>query len=92
MRSIWFNRKVAIALKGKNGQSYQIVGKPVKAVVAGPIFQKHYVKIREKLGDVDLAAVWVIEAEEVSNQTFAVRKTEEEAAHPNFKHLDRLAK
>src|SRR6266540_2037257 len=48
VRSIWFKRKVAIALKGKNGQSFQIVGKPLKVVVAGPVFQEHYVKIREK--------------------------------------------
>ncbi|BBB89617.1 MAG TPA: hypothetical protein PKA28_14295 [Methylomusa anaerophila] len=92
VRSIWFKKKVSIAIKGKTGISYQITGSPIKAVVAGPIFQKHYVSIREKLGDVDLAAVWIIEPEEVRNQTFKVRKSREEEAHPIFIHLDRLAR
>lgn len=92
VRSIWFNRKVSVALQGKDKQSYQIIGRPVKAIISGPVFQKHYVAIREKLGDVDLATVWVIEPEEVSNQTFSIRRAQEEAAHPIFKHLDQLAK
>ena len=91
VRSIWFNQKVSIALWGKNGQSYQIKGKPVKTHITGPLFQKHYLAVRERLGDVELAAVWVIEPEEVVDESFARRKAEEEAAHPFFRHLDRLA-
>lgn len=90
--SIWFDRKVAVALKGKSGASYQIVGSPSKGVITGAEFQKYYVDIRKKLGDVDLATVWIIEPEEVTNQTFSVRKAEEEARHPLFRHLDLLAK
>jgi len=92
VRAIWFDRKVALALKGKDGESWQITGKPVKAHVTGPIFQKHYVSVRERLGDVDLATVWVIEPEEVTDQSFSARRKEEEALHPTFAHLDRLAK
>lgn len=92
VRSIWFNRKVAVTLKGKDGVSYQIKGKPVRAIISGLEFQKHYVSIRERLGDVDLASVWVIEPEEVINQSYQVRKAHEEATRPYFKHLDRLAK
>ena len=91
VRSIWFNQKVSIALWGKNGQSYQIKGKPVKTHITGPLFQKHYLAVRERLGDVELAAIWVIEPEEVVDESFARRKAEEEAAHPFFRHLDRLA-
>lgn len=90
--SIWFDRKVAVAVKGRDGKSYQIKGKPVKTHITGPVFQQHYTAIRERLGDVDLAAVWVIEPEEVIEETFVARKAEEEAAHPLFRHLDRLAK
>jgi len=92
VRSIWFHRRVAILLKGKNGLSYQVKGRPIKAVISGPLFQKHYAALRESLGDVDLAAVWIIEPEEVINESYSVRKSREEAAHPCFKHLDRLAK
>jgi predicted pyridoxine 5'-phosphate oxidase superfamily flavin-nucleotide-binding protein len=92
VRSIWFNQRVAIALKGKDGRSYQIKGIPVKTHITGPLFQKHYTAVRKRLGDVDLAAVWVIEPEEIVEETFAVRKGEEERKHPFFTHLDRLAK
>ncbi|MBI1920990.1 MAG: pyridoxamine 5'-phosphate oxidase family protein [Geobacter sp.] len=92
VRSIWFDRKVAIALKGKDGRSWQIKGKPVKTHITGPLFQKHYTAVRKRLGDVDLAAVWVIEPEEVIEETFAARRAEEERKHPLFTHLDRLAR
>lgn len=93
VRSIWFNRNVSVTLAGKDRKSYQIIGKPIKALIAGPVFQKHYVSIRERLGgDVDLAAVWIIEPEQVINQTFSVRKAQEDALHPTFKHLDLLAR
>lgn len=92
VRSIWYDRGVAVTLKGKDGRSWQIKGKPVKTHITGSLFQKHYTAVRQKLGDVDLAAVWVIEPEEIINETFAVRKDEEERKHPYFTHLDRLAK
>ncbi|KAF0219119.1 MAG: hypothetical protein FD174_2205 [Geobacteraceae bacterium] len=92
VRSIWFDKKVAIALRGQGGECYQIKGTPVKTHIAGPLFQEHYAAVREKHGDVDLAAVWVIEPEEIIDETFAVRRAEEEAAHPLFLHLDRRAR
>ncbi len=92
VRSIWFDRKVAVAIGGKDGESYQIIGKPVKALITGPVFQHHYASIRERLGDVDLATVWIIEPEKVTDQSFSARRREEEALHPTFAHLDRLAK
>lgn len=92
VESIWFNRKVAVTILKKRGQSYQIKGRPVKAAVSGALFRKHYTEIRQKLGDVDLAAVWIIEPEEVINKSFTARRKQEEISHPYFKHLDRLAK
>jgi len=92
VRSIWFGQKIAIALKGKDGRSWQVKGKPVRTHITGPLFQEHYTAIRQRLGDVDLAAVWVIEPEEVIEETFAVSKGEEERQHPFFSHLDLLAR
>lgn len=91
VRSIWFNQKVAITLIGRDGRSYQIKGAPVKTHITGPLFQEQYSAVRQRLGDVDLAAVWVIEPQEIIDETFGKRKAEEEAAHPLFQHLDRLA-
>lgn len=90
--SIWFDKKVSILLKGDGDLSYEVKGKPIKALIAGEIFQEKYVSIREKLGDVDLAAVWIIEPEEVINKSYFFRKDKEELERPYFKHLDRLRK
>jgi uncharacterized protein len=92
VRSIWFDRKVSIGIRGKGGRSYLIKGKPVKTHIAGPLFRRHYLEIREQLGDVDLAAVWVIEPEQVIDQSLSLRLAEEERQHPFFRHLDRLAR
>jgi hypothetical protein len=92
VRAIWFDRKVSIVVKGADKQSFQIKGQPLEVHVTGPLFEQHYVGIRQKLGDVDLAGVWVIEPQEVIDENFLIRKAEEEAKHPLFRHLDRLAK
>ena len=92
VRSIWFDQKVSISVSDKSGQSWQIKGKPVKTLITGPVFLNHYRDVRQRLGDVGLSAVWVIEPEEVINENILVRHAEEELAHPLFRHLDRLAK
>lgn len=92
VRSIWFNQKVSVSVSGKDGQSWQIKGKPVKTLITGPVFLHHYRDVRKRLGDVDLSTVWVIEPEEVINENILVRHAEEEQAHPLFRHLDRLVK
>lgn len=92
VRSIWFDTKVAITVTGKGGQSFQIKGRPVKTLITGEVFNNYYRATRERLGDVDLAAVWVIEPLEAINENFAFRKAEEDLKHPLFIHLDRLAK
>jgi uncharacterized membrane protein YheB (UPF0754 family) len=92
VRSIWFDQKVSISVSGKDGQSWQIKGRPIKTLITGPVFLHYYRDVRKRLGDVDLSAVWVIEPEEVINENITVRHTEEEALHPLYRHLDRLAK
>ena len=92
VRSIWFDHKVAISVSNGTGQSWQIKGKPVKSLISGPVFLQHYRDVRQRLGDVDLSAVWVIVPEEVVNENILVRHAEEELAHPLFRHLDRLVK
>lgn len=90
--SLWFDRKVAIGLEGKDGRHVQIKGRPVKSLVSGPIYLRHYLQVRERLGDVDLAAVWIIEADEVRDENFATHKARQDAERPTFIHLDRLAR
>ncbi len=92
VHSLWFNRKVAVSLRSKHGESYEIKGVPLQCIITGPVFEKYYRLVRERLGDIDLAAVWFLTPEEVRNETFQVRYTEETEAHPLFLHLDRIAK
>ncbi len=89
LRAVWFGGRVSVTVR-RGDTSWQMKGRPVQAHVAGPVFAREYVRIRERLGDVDLAAVWVIEPEEVVDQSLARRKQQEEAAHPHFLHLDRI--
>lgn len=88
---IWFERKAAILLRGEDGRSVQIKGRVLKYHITGPLFAQHYVAVRERHGDVDLAGVWVIEPEQVIEEGFKARRAVEDALHPGFVHLDRIA-
>ena len=90
LRTLWFDKKVSVTLAAPGGRSFVIHGKPVKALISGPLFRAHYEQVRSVLGDADLAAVWLIEPEQVVEETYAVRKQEEEERFPFTIHLDRL--
>lgn len=91
VNSIWFKRTVAVIVS-KNGVSYEIKGTPVRSIISGPVFE-HYYKITREWGeDVDLSTVWIIEPEEISDESYAFRKQQEKEHHPLIGHLDRLAK
>lgn len=90
VKSIWFDRNVEVTVRGKNRTKFQIKGKPYRYAYTGPLFKKFYLAARKKWGpDSDIAGVWVITPEEVKNETFAVKKKEEDEKHPFFKHFDR---
>lgn len=90
LRSIWFDYPVSVSLSGTSGRMAVVKGKVRKALVSGPVFSAYYQEVRERLGDADLAAVWLIEPQEVADETYALRKAREEELHPFFMHLDRL--
>jgi predicted pyridoxine 5'-phosphate oxidase superfamily flavin-nucleotide-binding protein len=92
VRSIWYDRTVAVSIRGTSGASFQIKGKPIKTHITGPVFLKHYQAVRERLGDVGLAAVWIVEPDEVHDESFAARQAKESEKHPTFRHLDRLVR
>ncbi len=92
LRSIWFDKVVAVLVRGNSGRSYQIKGKAYRYVINGPIFKQFYLDARRKEGpDSELAGVWLITSDEVSNETFSVRKEEEERKHPGMRHFDRAS-
>ncbi|MEK4511124.1 pyridoxamine 5'-phosphate oxidase family protein [Paenibacillus sp. FSL K6-2524] len=88
--SLWHDQYVSVTVKDDES-SYKIKGKPTRIHICGTLFEEHYIAVRERLGDVDLAAVCVIEPEEVRNQTYHERLAVQEAGQPFYVHLDRLA-
>lgn len=92
VHSLWFQRPVSILISGAGSVSWQIEGLPSKAIIAGPLFKKHYRLAHHRYGDADLAAVWIIEPLSIRNQSRIHRIEEERERHPFFMHLDRLAK
>ncbi|MDR3230476.1 MAG: hypothetical protein LBT65_03480 [Synergistaceae bacterium] len=89
--SIWFDRSVAIVLLTKDRRSFLIKGRVSRAIISGREFRDHYVAVRQRLGDVDLSTVWVIEPAFEREETLEKRRVEEEGAHPLLRHIDRLA-
>ena len=91
-RSLWYNQKVSITIVGNKGEHWQIKGKPEKVIISGPVFEKYYQSTRNQLGDVDLAAVCMIQPETLADESFFYQFEQQEVQQPIFKHLDRLVK
>lgn len=92
VRSIWFDKNVELTVRDRGGTTFQIVGKPYRYTHAGPLFKRFYLAEREKRGaDSELAGVWIIIPERVRNETYEVRKKEEDEKHPFFRHFDRAS-
>lgn len=90
IRSLWFNKTVELTVRGGAGTTYRIAGKPYRYDHAGPLFKKFYAAERQKRGaDSELAGVWVVVPEQFRDETYAVRKKEEDERHPFFRHFDR---
>lgn len=90
--SIWFNRTVAFNFISKEKESFQVKGKVERVIISGKEFEKRYVEIRERFGDIDLSGIWIVEPESVIEETFRRRFEEEWKKHPEITHLDRIAK
>jgi len=91
VRSIWFDKKIAIHLRSK-GRSFEVVASPYKVVIAGPVFEGYYRAQQEKGGDIALSTVWLIDAESVTEETAPLRFAREAAGRLPVLHLDRLAR
>jgi hypothetical protein len=91
LRSLWFDRKVAVLLKGEGGESRVIRGRAIRTHISGPVFRSCYETVRGLLGDAGLAGVWVIEADEIIDDTYETRRVLEKERFPFHLHLDQLA-
>ncbi len=92
LRSLWYDKQVSVLVVGSDGRAYQIRGKAHRYAISGPIFKQHYLEARQKEGpDSEVAGVWLIEPIEVRNETYLVRKEEEDRKHPFMRHFDRAS-
>ncbi|TBW36263.1 hypothetical protein EYW49_14245 [Siculibacillus lacustris] len=91
-RAIWFDRPVSVVVVAADGRRFTARGRPQRAVIAGPRFQAHYAAFRADRGDVDLAAVWVIDVTGVEGLDLGADIATEERERPFFRHLDRIAR
>ena len=90
VRSIWFKKPIAITAKRPDHTIYQVKGLAIKCMICGPEFEAHYKRVRDAIHG-DLASVWIIQPDEVQNESYALRAAAHESAHPLLIHLDRLA-
>jgi len=89
--SIWYDKKVSIAVYGENKESYTIIGKPQRINIAGREYEKVYTEFLEEKG-FDIAAIITIVPEFIVNQSPEENFAEQEKTRPFFRHLDRLKK
>lgn len=92
VRSIWFNRPLAILLRGADGHCIQVKGRAVKNHISGSLFQQHYSRVRDEFGDIDLAGVWIVEPDEIIDQGYEQNPYSLASENPTYIHLDRIAR
>lgn len=90
--SLWFEKQVAVTVVTSEKKSYQIKGIPVKTRVFGKEFEEAYKQVQKRNPDNDLAAIYLIEPIEITEESYLFRKEQEEKKHPLYLHIDRLAK
>lgn len=93
VNSIWFNKKLSIVVIAKDGRNYHITAKPDRTIIAGHIFEQAYEEALCEYGaDTDLSALWLIDIEKITENTYAAARTREILEHPLLMHLDHLYK
>jgi hypothetical protein len=91
IRSLWFDKPIAILVIAKDRRSFHINAKPIKTLIANHVFEKYYELVQSKNPNNDLAAVYYFDVEAITERTYALRKDQEEELHPLYTHLDRWA-
>ena len=92
VRSLWFEKKIAVTLLAGGGQTFHLKGIPRRAMICGPIFEAYYRAAHPQLPDADLSTVWIIEILEVRQEDLGARQREQDQHHAIVAHLDRFAK
>lgn len=89
--SIWFDKYITVNILTEDKRSYEIIGKPLLSITQGKYFEEVYKRLKYEK-DSDLNAIWIVEPLELREETFFVRKENQEKEYPFLKHLDRVVK
>lgn len=72
--SIGFDKVVAVNFLSEEKESYQIKAKIKEAITSGQEFKKANQAIQKRFGDIDIAAVWILEPVEFREENFSKRR------------------
>jgi hypothetical protein len=92
LASLWYNKPVAINVISQDKRSFQIKGRAVQSIIAGRGFEKYYIQAQARDPENDLSSIYLIDIDEVIEETYRVRRKEERERNPLYIHLDRLVK
>ncbi|MDR3362719.1 MAG: hypothetical protein LBO64_07765 [Desulfovibrio sp.] len=90
--ALWFDGTVRFLLVHPDGRSFQVAARPLRTCISGIEFREHYIKASKEFPSTDLAAVWIFEPLEITDQTLSTRIGQEREKRPYLTHLDRLAR
>lgn len=89
--AIWFEKYVTVNILTEDKRSFEIIGRPIQSITQGRYFEEVYKSLKQTR-DNDLNAIWIIEPLQIREETFVVRKEQQEKEYPFLKHLDRAKK
>jgi len=92
VRSIWFDRKIAIHVRDAAGRHFRVLGKPYKALIAGPRFELHYRRLQAENPPLALSTVWLIDPQVPAESEPAHHAPDGAAGRLPLIHLDRIAR
>lgn len=86
--SLWFDKKVIIAILCKNKDGLLIQASPIRAIVAGKDFEKYYYEYLEKYSKLDLAVAWIMKIDKIVEAGEEIDILNEKRNYPFIGHLD----
>lgn len=88
--SIWFDKKVEVALWTPRGYGLLAYVVIKREIIAGKEFEKYYKLYLDVYKGNDLAAVWVMEVKNIAKISERIEILQERQKYPGIGHLDRF--
>lgn len=69
LHDLWFKKPVAIAVR-KGNTAYQIKGVPYRLVIEGPVRDKFFQEIWQRMPELNPSGVWLIKPVDITDESF----------------------